>query len=186
MILILFIDLEKLIVLPMLCVLLSGRYTFASFCSRKKYRIPLPYSVSEVGNVVAKCKVCSELRPNFHKPQMAHVIKATQPFERLSLDFKGPLPTSSKNRYLLTIIDEYSGFPFGFACPNVNAKTIIFCLNQVFVMFGMPACIHSDRGTAFISQKLLRYLRKRGVACSRTSVCNALSNGQCECYNGII
>ena len=43
----------------------------------------LLYSVNEVRNVVAKCKVCSELRPNFYKPQVAHVIKATKPFERL-------------------------------------------------------------------------------------------------------
>ena len=28
----------------------------------------LPYFVNEVRNVVAKCKVCFELRPNFHKP----------------------------------------------------------------------------------------------------------------------
>ena len=108
---------------------------------------------------------------------MAHVIKATQPFERLSLDFKGLLPTSSKNRYLLTIIDEYFRFPFGFACLNVNAKTVIPCLNQVFLMFGMPAYIHFDRVIAFISQELLSYLQKRRVACSRTSVSNAPGKG---------
>ena len=85
----------------------------------------LPYSVNEIRNVVAKCKVCSELRPNFYKPQVAHVIKATQHFQRLSLDFNGSLPTSSKNRYLLTIIDEHYRFPFGFACPTIKAKTII-------------------------------------------------------------
>ena len=28
----------------------------------------LPYFINEVRNVVAKCKVCFELRPNFHKP----------------------------------------------------------------------------------------------------------------------
>ena len=32
-------------------------------------------------------------------------IKATHPLERLKLDFKGPLPSSSKNMYILTIID---------------------------------------------------------------------------------
>ena len=117
---------------------------------------------------------------------MAHVIKATKLFEKLFLDFKGPLPTSFKKRYLLTVIDDYSRFPFGFACPNVNAKTFISCLNQVFVMFGMPAYIHSERGTAFISQELLSYLQKRGVECSRTSVYNAPGIGQCERYNGII
>ena len=72
----------------------------------------LTYSANKVRNVVAKCKVCFELGPNFYKPQVAHVIKATQPLEKLSLDFKNLFPTSSKNRYLLTIMDEYSQFPF--------------------------------------------------------------------------
>ena len=109
----------------------------------------LPYSVEDVRRVVSQCSVCSDLRPNFYNPQRAQLIKATQPFERLSLDFKGPLPSTSTNKYLLTIIDEYSRFPFCFACSNVNAQTVITCLNQVLVIFGTPAYIHSDRGAAF-------------------------------------
>ena len=38
----------------------------------------LSYFVNEVCNVISKSKVCSELRPNFYQPQVAHVIKATQ------------------------------------------------------------------------------------------------------------
>ena len=30
----------------------------------------------------------------------SHLIKAMQPMERLSIDFKGPLLSSSKNKYL--------------------------------------------------------------------------------------
>ena len=89
---------------------------------------------------------------------MAHVIKPTQPFERFSLDFKGPFPTSPENRYLLNIIDKYSRFPFGLACSNFKAKIVISCLNQVFVMFGMPGYIHSDRVTAFMSQERVSYM----------------------------
>ena len=65
-------------------------------------------------------------------------------------------------------------------------QTAITCLNQVFVIVGLPAFMHSDRGTAFTSQKLTAYLRKRGIASSRTSVCNATGNGQCECNNGVV
>ena len=55
-------------------------------------------------------------------------------------------------------------------------------------MFGMPAYIHStsNRATTFISQELLSYSQKCGVACSKTSVYNAPGNGQCECYNDSI
>ena len=56
----------------------------------------------------------------------------------------------------------------------------------MFVIFSMPTYIYFDRGTAFMSQKVVSYLQKRGVACSRTSVYNTPGNGQCERYNGII
>ena len=102
----------------------------------------LPYSVDEVCNVFAKCKNCSELRPNFYKPQVAYEIKANQPFKKLLLNFKCP---SSKNCYVMTIIDKYSRFSFGFACSNVNAKTVISFLNQMFVMFSVLDYIHSDK-----------------------------------------
>ena len=115
---------------------------------------------------------------------MVPVIKSIQPFERLFLDFKDSLLTLFKNCYLSTIIDEYSQFSFGNV--QVYAKTVISCLNQVFVMFNMLAYIYSNRNTGFMSQKLVSYLQKCGVVCSRTSVYNAPGNGQFEHYNGII
>ena len=68
----------------------------------------------------------------------AQLAKATQPFERLSLDFKGPFPTSTKNRYMLTVIDEFSRFPFAFPFSSVDTKTVISCLNRLFALFGIP------------------------------------------------
>ena len=53
---------------------------------------------------------------------------------------------------MLTVIDEFSRFPF--ACSSVDAKTVISCLNRLFALFGMPAYIHSDRGTMFMSHAL--------------------------------
>ena len=74
----------------------------------------LPFSLDDVKAIVNRCSTCSLLKPKFHSSGDGHLIKATQPFERLSMDFKGPLPSSSRNRYLLTVIDEFSRFPFVF------------------------------------------------------------------------
>ena len=82
------------------------------------------------------------------------------------------------------LLDDFSRFHF--PCSCVDAKTVISCLNGLFALFGMPAYIHSDRGTAFMSHALTSYLHRHGVACSKTSVYNAHGNGQCEQYNGII
>ena len=146
----------------------------------------LPYSVEDIKKMTAACSTCAELKPRFHKPAPSHLIKATQPFERLSLDFKGPLPSATRNSYLLTIVDEFSRFPFAFPCPDMTATTIIKCLCQLFAIFGMPSFIHSDRGPSFMSEELRQFLQGRGIAMSRTTPYNPQGNGQVERYNGII
>ena len=74
-----------------------------------------------------------------------NLIKVTQPFERLNIDFKGPLPTTNQNRYILTICDEYTRFPFAYPSRNVSANTVITHLRELFSIFGMQAYTRSDR-----------------------------------------
>ena len=107
----------------------------------------LPYSTEEVKKVCSSCRICAELKPHFHRPQIGTLIKSTQPMERLNIDFNGPLPSATQNKYFLTIIDEYSRFPFVFPCPNISSQTVIKCLNQLFSLCGTPGYIHSDRGS---------------------------------------
>ena len=71
-------------------------------------------------------------------------------------------------------------------CPNTSAGSVIKCLNQLFILCGTPNYIHSDRGSAFLSQELKEFLTRRGVATSKTTPYHPSGNGQCECYNGII
>ena len=146
----------------------------------------LPYSIEEVRKIVNGCRVCAEIKPRFHKSIESHLIKATQPMERLSIDFKGPLPSSSKNKYLLTVVDEYSRFPFAFACSNIESQTVINCLQQIFYLFGAPGYVHSDRGKSFVSNEIVSFLHSLRIPTSKTSVYNPRSNGQCEKYNDII
>ena len=143
----------------------------------------LPYSIEEVRQVTRDCQICARNKPQFPKSSNAHLIKATQPFERLSVDFKGPLPSNNKNIYLLDIIDEYSRFPFGFPCPDTKSSTVIKCFNQLFSVFGMPSYIHSDQGSSFMSRELKQYLLSKNVATSRTTSYNPQCNGQVEKLN---
>lgn len=145
----------------------------------------LPYSMEDVKRTINQCSTCAELKPRYFNPPTAHLIKATQPFERLNIDFKGPLPSNTRNRYLLTIIDEFSRFPFAFACPDVSANTVIKCLCQLFCLFGMPSYLHSDRGAAFMSLELKTFLHEKGIATSRTTPYNPQGNGQVERLNEI-
>ena len=146
----------------------------------------LPYSLDDVRKMIANCRVCAEIKPQFHRPLQSHLIKATQPMERLSIDFKGPLPSTSKNKYILTVVDEYSRFPFAFATSNIESQTVVSCLMQIFNMFGACGCIHSDRGKSFVSSEFISSMHELNVSTSRTSVYNPAANGQCEKYNDIL
>jgi len=145
----------------------------------------LAYSLEDVKKACSSCSICAKLKPRFYKFK-GQLIKATQPFERLNIDFKGPLETKGKNRYMLTIVDEFSRFPFAYPVADMTTETVIKCLDNLFSMFGMPAYIHSDRGTSFMSKELKQHLHSLGVATSRTTPYNPQGNGQCERYNGII
>ena len=82
----------------------------------------LPFSLDQVRQVVRSCTVCAEIKPQFFKPETVHLIKASCPFERLSLDFKGSLPSTNQNRFLITIIDEIQGSRLRFLVetPTLN------------------------------------------------------------------
>ena len=146
----------------------------------------LPFSLDEIKKMTSSCRICCECKPKFHKPSPANLIKATKPFERLNLDFKGPLPSNDKNVYFLNVVDEFSRFPFVFPCPDVSAKTVINCLVSLFAIFGLPSYVHSDRGAAFMSRELQQFLTGKGVATSRTTSYNPSGNGQVERFNGTI
>lgn len=106
--------------------------------------------------------------------------------QRISIDFEGPLPTASRNPYLLVIVDEYSRFPFLYSCPDMQTSTVIKCLELLFSMTGMPDYIHSDRGRSFISQELKEYLLGKGVATSNSTPYHPQGNGQAERYVGVV
>ena len=146
----------------------------------------LPYSVEEVREVCRSCYDCAVVKPRFYNAPPSHVVKATQPFERLSMDFIGPKQSVTRNKYLLVLVDEYSRFPFAFPTKDMTESTVISCLDQLFHIFGVPAAIHSDRGSQFMGKELKAYLLDRGISQSWTTPYNPAGNGQCERTNGTL
>ena len=96
----------------------------------------LPYSVNDVKHVISKCATCQKCKPQYYKPEQQELIKALRPFDRISIDFKGPLPSSTQNKYLLVVVDEFSRFPFALPCKDLTSKTVITCLTTIFSILG--------------------------------------------------
>ena len=139
----------------------------------------LPYSIDNVKQVCKDCSICQEIKPNYYRPGKAHHIKATQPFERISIYFKGLLPLKI-HPFLLTIVDEFSRFPFAYPVKDVSTPTVIKCLTNLLSIFGIPRYLHSDRGPSFMFDELMKWLFAKGVASIQTTPYNLMGNGQVE------
>ena len=146
----------------------------------------LPYSTSEVKQICGSCTDCALLKPRFYRPPPAHTIKATQPLERIAIDFVGPKSSSTTNKFLLVMVDEFSRFPFAYPTKDMSSNSVIKCLQQLFSMFGLPSAIHSDRGAQFMGKEVSNFLSSLGIAQTRTTPYNPACNGQCERTNGTL
>ena len=139
----------------------------------------LPYSIKDVKTVEQHCKDCSEIKVSFLKLQNSiNHVEATQSFERISVDFKGPLQSRTNNQYLLVIVDEFSRFPFVYLCNNMKACTAIEKLTDLFCMLGFPNYLHGDRGSSFMSYELKSWLHTVGVPISKSTKYSPQENGQ--------
>ena len=146
----------------------------------------LPFFVEDICKIAFSCSICNVCKARFHKPEPAHIIKTTQPFERLNISLKEPLPSVANNKYMLTVIGELSRFPFVIPGSDIETKTVRTKFGDLFSIFGMPANIRSDRGPSFMSTDLKNFLHSRGIATSCTTPYNLEGNEQCERYNGTI
>ena len=146
----------------------------------------LPFSLDDVKRTIGQCRTCAEIKPRFFRPNNPPLVEATKPFDRLSIDFKGPIPSSGRNRYFLTMVDEYSRFSFAYPCQNMESSTVIRCLTDVFSTFGIPGFVHNDRGPSLVSEETRLFLLRNGISYSNSTKYNPRGNGQVERYNGVI
>ena len=144
----------------------------------------LPFSIEDAKKVCNNCRVCAEVKPQFYRKPSEILIKSMRPWERISIDFKGPL--QGKSPYVLFVIDEFSRYPFAFPCRDMKTETVIKCLSTLFCLFGQPLYVHSDRGASFMSRDLKQYLNKRGIASSQSTPYHPTGNSQCERANQTI
>ena len=109
--------------------------------------------------------------PQFYRPPSGTLIKARQPMEQLSMDFKGPLSSASQNTlHTSSLLWTCYHAPFFFPCSNMNSLNVIKCLNQLFTHCGCPSYVHSDYGLSFQSKEVKNYLTQREARLNLTTL----------------
>jgi len=146
----------------------------------------LPYSSEEAKTVCRSCRTCAEIKPRFFKPPVQTLIKTLRPWDRLSLDFNGPVRGACP--HLLVAVDEYSRFPFVSPCKNMKSSTVIACLLSLFCVFGFSSCVHNDSGSPLVRRRGLTFPLAAfllAVPPPTTPLGTASANGSTKPFGGL-
>ena len=102
--------------------------------------------------------------------------------EKMAMDTCGPYPTShAGNKYLLTFMDMYSGWPEFYPVPDKSAQTVAHViLTKIIPRHGCPATILSDNGTEFVNTVVREICTEMNIFRVRTSPYHPQSNGKLE------
>nr|GEV82494.1 reverse transcriptase domain-containing protein [Tanacetum cinerariifolium] len=90
-------------------------------------------------------------------------IQVCEIFSVWGIDFIGPFPSSRGNKYILVAVDYLSKWVEAKALPTNDARVVCNFLKSLFVRFGTPCAIISDRGTHFCNDQFAKVMLKYGV-----------------------
>lgn len=106
-----------------------------------------------------------------------------KPWEKLSVDFCGPLPSGD---YLFVITDEFSRYPVLEVTRSTSANATIPVLHKVISAFGIPKVIKSDKGSPFNSAAFEEFAKNIGFHHRRITPRWPRANAQAESFNKLL
>ena len=162
-----------------------GRFGEKATLDLMKERVWWPRMARDVKLFVSGCPECQKNKPDplGHKKEKLHPLQpAPGPFQRWALDFIGELPTTrNNNKWIITGICHTTNWPIARAVPDAREETLAnFIYEEIFMRFGCPVEILTDRGSNFMAGTLNAYLRKQKTKHLVTSAYHPRTNGKNE------
>lgn len=142
----------------------------------------------DVENAVKGCAICSEHAAHLptSKPPLQPLELPVGPWEKVELDFIGPLKGPPSERYGIVLVDVYSRWPEVALCSNITAATTIEFLKRIFAREGRVNCIQTDNGPQLRSKELADYLASQGIKHIFSSTYSPQTCGAVERFNATV
>ena len=125
-----------------------------------------PSCNDDVKDFVSKCQECAMFTQKNRKPLLVpHDLSKYNAWERLSLDFFGPL---RNRKSILVVQDMVSRFPAAKIMEKTDSKAVIAALEEIFSSYGIPLVSRTDNGPPFNSKEFEEYLVAKGIVHEKT------------------
>ena len=130
-----------------------------------KQRFYWPGWRTEVSRFVSECAGCLHREVINLKDNIPTDNRALRVNQTICMDLVGPLPLSkNRNKYILTIFDQFSRFVVTVPIPDKSAATVCSHIyNRWIALFGTPDSIRTDAGSEFNNNLLANMMLKMGV-----------------------
>ncbi|GFX55840.1 hypothetical protein TNCV_610061 [Trichonephila clavipes] len=115
------------------------------------------------------------------------IVKNDLPLHTFHLDHFGSLATTSKKyEYVFAVIAAFSKFTWLYPTRSTDAAEVINRLENQRHVFGNPARIITDKGSAFTSSAFEDYCKKQNILHISITTGHPISNGQIEKQNSTV
>ena len=167
----------------------GGHFSREKLLAQLQLRYYWPTMAADVEQFCKACDRCQGRNDPAQKPRAPMgELRATEPWETVSIDFLTDLPlTANGNKHLLVCCDHFTRWVEVFPLPDMKATTVAEVLTrELFSRFGCPKSLHSDRAANFKSELISELCRLMGVKKTFTTSFYPQGNGKCERVNRTI
>lgn len=130
----------------------------------------------DIEAITKNCRTCNLFQKNPPTQKGHQWEAATEPFERVYIDFAGPFLGYT----FLILVDAFTKWPEVHLMRHITAKETIEKCREIFTTFGLPRVLVSDNGRTFISSDFQKFLKENGIIHKRTAPYNPSTNGLAE------
>ncbi|UYV68140.1 hypothetical protein LAZ67_5003163, partial [Cordylochernes scorpioides] len=167
--------------------MLNGHLGVARTTYRLKNKYHWPSMLKDVSEFVKTCHLCQSRKGSNQSPSglLQPIPPANYPFERIGIDFVGPLPSTKRRRkWIIVLTDYYTRYAETKAVSEATVKEVsTFLIEQIFLRHGAPRFLISDRGSQFTSNLMKEVMKMCKVKHCFTTSYHPQTNGLTERLN---
>jgi hypothetical protein len=147
-----------------------------------------PQMTKFINKYVEGCTTCQQSKVNTHpiKLGLLPLQGAQRPFQYISIDFITDLPKVSNYDSILTVIDQGLTKTIRLIpCSKTTdaAELVKILIQHIFIWFGIPDKIISDRGPQFISHLFQQVCTGLNITSALSTAFHPQTDGETECVN---